>query len=438
MSNTRQAGHAFALAMALAIAAPAFADESEQAEKVAGSQSDTDSRIEKLEQQIQVLAGEIASLQADTGVPEDSDLEAFYGMGPGASKVYQRDRGLSIGGYGEMRFRALVEDKGQKHNVFDALRAVIYAGYKFNDHIVFNSEIEFEHAGTSGGGSASVEFMQLDFLWKEWLNARTGLLLIPMGLVNEIHEPTFFYANERPEVERRLIPSTWRENGAGIFGEIGDQFAYRMYAVNGFDATGFSDQGLRGGRQKGSRALADDFAFVGRFDYEPLPGLAFGASVWLGNSGQDQQDIGIPDTFTALYEVHGQYRGYGLTVRGLWAQSFLQDTLQLSQALGYAPNSSVAKNMIGGYLTLAYDVLPLVFPETTMSLEPFFRFEHLDTQFKVSQGLTPNDNLDRNYYVMGLDYKPIPQVVLKFDYRRVDAKVGDVADEIEVGFGYVF
>jgi len=405
-------------------------------------------RIAELERQIGVLAEEIASLQADTGVPEDSLLQSFYGMGPGASKVYQRERGLSVGGYGEVRFRGYVDDKGDQHNVFDALRAVLYVGYKFNDRIVFNSEMEFEHAGTSGGGSASVEFMQIDFLGKDWINARMGLLLIPMGLVNEIHEPTFFYGAERPEAERRIIPSTWRENGAGIFGEVGGRFAYRAYAVNGLRAAGFDSDGLRGGRQKGSRALADDWAFTGRFDYDILPGWAVGASMWIGDSGQNEDVPGgkIPSTLTALYEIHTQFRAYGFTLRALFTQAFVDQAGDLSRVLALPSNAPVGSQSIGGYVTIAYDVLPLVLPDTTMSLEPFFRYEHVDTQFKIPSGLaadgtpfTKDPSARFNLYVIGIDFKPIPQVVLKLDYRRFDS-LGDakLADQIQAGFGYVF
>ena len=119
----------------------------------------------------------------------------------------------------------------------DFLRAIVYFGYKWNDHWLFNSEIEFEHASTEDGGEASVEFAYLDYLWKPELNARAGLLLIPMGFVNELHEPTTFLGARRPDVERVIIPTTWRENGFGLFGEAGP-VSYRTYVVNGFEADG--------------------------------------------------------------------------------------------------------------------------------------------------------------------------------------------------------
>ena len=135
----------------------------------------------------------------------------------------------------------------------------------------------------------SVEFAALDYLYHPALNFRAGLVLVPMGFVNEVHEPPFFLGTQRPTPERAIIPSTWRENGVGIYGELGEgRLQYRAYAVNGFDASGFTSSGLRGGRQKGSRAKANDLGFVGRVDFEPLAGWLVGGSYYRGDSGQDQ------------------------------------------------------------------------------------------------------------------------------------------------------
>ena len=98
-------------------------------------------------------------------------------------------------------------------------------------------------------------------------NARAGMVLMPMGFVNRIHEPSFYFGNNRPEVERRIIPSTWREMGVGLFGAISPELTYTAYVVNGLDATGFSSDGIREGRGSGSNAKAENFAFVARVDY---------------------------------------------------------------------------------------------------------------------------------------------------------------------------
>jgi hypothetical protein len=291
-------GSAWIVLCALLFAAVAIDAHAQLAEQAAttrdapAQQSDEgegDARLEELEEKVGVLAEEIGRLESVFAVPEERELESFSGLGPAASKVYKRDQGLSIGGYGEVRLRTFhnTEDDNED-DIFDALRAVLYVGYKFNDNWVMNSEFEFEHAGTGGDGSVSTEFLTLDYLWKDEANLRAGLVLVPMGLINEIHEPTFFFGAERPEVERTILPSTWRENGVGIFGRIGDRIEYRAYVINGFDGSGFDSGGLRGGRQKGSKALSNDFAFVARVDVDVAPGLLLGGSVYTGQSGQER------------------------------------------------------------------------------------------------------------------------------------------------------
>ncbi len=436
----RGSGTLFCGLLAVCLASSAGAEAAE-------GQADEE-RIDELEETVQVIVEELDALRKIFAVPEETGLQSYSGLGPAASKVYQRDRGLSIGGYGEVRFRGQVADRDGSQDIFDALRMVLYTGYKFNDWIVLNTELEFEHAGTGEGGSVSTEFLTLDFLLCDCFNLRAGLLLMPMGFVNEIHEPVFFFGNERPEVERRLIPSTWRENGVGFYGSLLDgRVQYRMYGVNGFDATGFSDNGFRGGRQKGSEALADHFAFVGRVDVEPLAGVQLGGSLYHGKSGQHQTvdpdpvpdppipGAPVPDATTTIWEIHGQLKRAGVHVRGLYAQTFLEDSAELSAVLG----DSIARRMNGGYVELAYDLMPLFLPDSEMSVEPFYRYERLNTQRAVRTASGPaNAARDRRYHVVGVQYKPHPQVVLKVDYRNIDSAGGELPDDIQVGFGFVF
>jgi len=403
---------------------------------------ETEARLEKLEEHVDILTEEMGRLESIFAVPEEIALESFNGLGPAASKVYKRDRGLSIGGYGEVRLRSF-QNQGDddQDDVFDALRAVLYVGYKFNDNWVVNSEFEFEHAGTGGGGSVSAEFVTVDYLWREEVNIRAGLLLVPMGFVNEIHEPTFFFGAERPEVERLIMPSTWRENGVGIFGRVADRIEYRLYVINGFKGSDFSSGGLRGGRQKGSRALANDFAVVGRVDVDVAPGLLVGGSVYTGQSGQEEDVDGrdLPDAQTTIYEVHAQYKGQGASLRALWSEAFVDEAGRLSRVLGNMPTAAIAHLMRGWYVEVAYDVLPCVLEDTRMSLEPYFRFEQYDTQRDVSNlGFARDKSKDVDLYVAGLQFKPIPEVVFKVDFRRFDLANGSRADEVQALVGYVF
>ena len=175
--------------------------------------------VKKLERKTDVLSQEVEKLRTNLSIPEEAKYKSMYGMGPAASKVYGTSKGLSIGGYGEAMYTNYVDTKSNNNNKdsADLERAVIYIGYKFNDWIVLNNEIEFEHATTGEGGEekgeVSVEFSQLDFFIDQKYNIRAGLMLVPMGFVNEMHEPTTYHGNHRPDIERYIIPSTWREMG---------------------------------------------------------------------------------------------------------------------------------------------------------------------------------------------------------------------------------
>jgi hypothetical protein len=416
-------------------------------------------RIAELERTVETLARELARTRVDVAVPEDSaSLESQWGYGPAASKVYERERGLSIGGYAEGFYTNYVSDQGhgtsQTLDRSDMLRAVLYMGYRFNENLVFNSEIEFEHGTTSstkssGGGSVSVEFAALDYFWRPELNFRSGLVLLPMGFLNLVHEPPFFYGVHRPEVERVLIPSTWRENGAGIFGKLGETIDYTIYAVNGMNAQGFNASGIRDGRQSGNRALAEDIAFVGRVDWTPMPELLFGASVYAGNSGQDQRislagggSTRLPSTPTLLWDVHAQVESRGLHLRGLFTMTHLGDAGGLTDDLRAAASNplsgAVASGMLGGYAEAAYDILPLFFPGTERYLAPFYRFEWYDTQWNMPSGYSADRSKEIMVNTVGLQFEPIPNVVLKADYRNRKAQQGQLADEVNLGFGLSF
>lgn len=443
------------LGLGLCVATPALASNDETL-----AQED---RIQALERKVDVLTSELERTRTDMAVPEDKELVSVFGLGPGASKIYGITKGLSIGGYAEGFYRAIVDDKRESGatNQADFLRAILYAGYKFSDNILFNMEIEFEHATTSstessGSGSASVEFAALDFLYKPWLNARAGIVLLPMGFVNQIHEPPFFYGTSRPDTETRIMPSTWRENGAGIFGQIGEELEYTMYVVNGLNARGFREGGLRGGRQKGNRTLAEHLAFVGRLDYTPIPSLQVGGSLYVGGSGQDQTITGIdlPDTQTTIWEVHGQYQHEGLHLRGLFSMAHLKDAGDLSRALAATAlggigelgtdsasglGRAVSRQMLGSYAEIAYEIMQFVKPESEMTIEPFFRYEYVDTQRDLPSGAFAKDESEIvSTYTAGLHIKPIRNVVIKLDYRNRSAREGALGDEVNAGIGLVF
>lgn len=403
------------------------------------------SEVKTLERKTDVLSQEVEKLRTNLAIPEEAKYKSMYGLGPAASKVYQVGKGLSIGGYGEANYRGVTGDKGgynadgtiKNKDSADMYRMVLYAGYKFTDKILFNSEIEFEHGTTDKGGSVSVEFAALDFFIDPIANVRAGMVLTPMGFINQIHEPPFYFGNNRPEVEKTIIPSTWRELGVGLFGQITPELSYTAYVMNGMDAANFSSKGIRNGRQSGAQVQAENFGYVARLDYTPnyLPGVTIGGSAYVGNSGQNKLYAGKElDAFTQLYEGHLQWKYRGLEFRALGSWGRVDD----AGALSAFKKETIGSENYGWYTELGYDILPHIIHNTDQYLAPFVRYEQFDTLASVPTGFADNGNLSRQIYQFGLNYKPIPNVVIKADYRNWEADQGVVADDYNLGFGFIF
>jgi hypothetical protein len=386
-----------------------------------------DSRIAELERKLEVLAGEIEKMRIGEAAEA---TETENGFGPAASKVYHSERGLSIGGYGEVLYQNFDSEQSSE---IDLLRAVLYFGYKFDDKWLFNSEVEYEH----GGEEVEVEFAYIDYLWRPQASFRAGRLLLPMGFINELHEPTVYLGARRPDIERVIIPSTWRENGFGLFGQAGP-FTYRTYVLAGLDATGFSAEGLREGRQEGIESKADDIAWVGRLDYTGAPGLLAGGSAYVGDSGQDLRSLSGRRLAvgTKLFEGHLEWRWRGLEFRALGVQATVDDVAALDEALDLEGEASVGEKLQGYYVQLGYDVLAGRGGER--SLTPFARWESYDTQKEVPAGFLRNPASDVDSLTLGFAFKPIEHIVLKADYQDYDNAAGTGIDQVNVSLGYIF
>ena len=413
----------------------------EAKEAKASDESAGSDRLTEIERRIDLLAQELEKEKVGNSIFQPAE-KSEHGLGVAASKVYQAEQGVTIGGYGEVVYQGFdsTRDDGTPSNAtdeLDALRGVLYFGYKFNEKWVFNSEIEIEHSSTDQEGSVSLEFSYIDYLWKPQVNVRAGLVLIPMGFLNELHEPPLFLGANRPSVERRIIPSTWRENGFGIFGDIGP-FTYRTYIVNGLEAAGFSSNGIRGGRQKGSEALAEDIAWTGRLDYTGRPGLLAGISFYTGDSGQGVKDpqgqaIGAN---TTIIDLHLEWKYRGFQLRALAAMGELDDVAALNEAFGLNGSSSLGEEFDGYYVELGYDVFAN--RGGKQALIPFVRYETFDTQAEVPIGFTRNLARDREIVTYGLGYKPLPQLIFKADFQDVDNEAGTGVDQFNLAIGYLF
>ncbi len=381
---------------------------------------------EEIDRRFEVLASEIEQLRLGEVAP--SAETSFYGMGPAASKVYQQEKGVAIGGYGEMLYQNF--QTADKDDKIDFYRAILYAGYKFNDKWVLNTEFEFEHID-----EVVLEFAYIDYLQNPAFNVRAGLVLIPMGLINELHEPTTYLGALRPEVERRILPTTWRENGVGIFGDVGP-FTYKLYGVNGLvagtDSEKFSSSGLRSGRQKGKEALAEDFAGIARLDFTGVPGLLVGGSAYFGESDQNQFYFNMP---TFIWEAHLDWKWKGLEVRGLYSQAKVKNAALFNQEFDLTGNSQLADTLNGWYAQAGYDVLNLV--ESDMSLVPYVRYEQINTQAHVPVG-EGNPANDKQILTVGAQFYPIDQIVIKADYQDWMNENDTATDQWNVLLGYIF
>lgn len=417
-----------------------------------------DPRLDEIEKKLDAALAEIERLRM--GAVADTAAAAApasrHGFAPAASKVYAARGGLSIGGYGEVLFQAYDAEREDgarsgRRSQADLLRTVFYIGHKFSDDLVFNSELEWEHVGifdeaevevdpdTGEGeaeltGEAIVEFAYLDWLARPSFGVRAGKLLVPVGLVNEWHEPPVFAGAKRPDVERNLVPSTWAANGAGVFGSVGEAFAYRLYLMEGLDARGFSpSSGVRGGRQHGTRSLFTKPAVAARADWSGS-GATLGASFYGG--GANQSGLAA-NPRVAIYDLHARAQWQGLDVRALWVGGTLSDAGGLSDALGLAGTSRLGERFAGGYAEASFDVAPRLWPGTRWGLQPYARLEAYDTQDSVPGGAENPANA-RTVITAGVAVRPHPGVVLKLDRQQRSNDAETETSEWGLALGWLF
>ena len=413
------------------------------ARSVAGQTTEADT-LRELMRRVEILAQEIE--KGKLGETSERKYERHLGMGPAASHVYQlKKAGVSLAGYGEILYQNFsgATDAGAPATAkdqIDYLRHILYVGFRFNDFILFNSETEVEHGSTGKGGEVSMEFGYVEAQLSSALNVRAGMVLVPVGIVNELHEPPTFFPTVRPETESAVIPTTWRANGLGVVGAASSGFGYKFYVVEGLDASKFSASGIRSGRQSGARSLAEDLGITGRLDYSGVPGVNLGVSFYTGNSGQGLKNAGNQEIAArvTIFSAHGQLARRGLELRALYARGTIGDAAALNAKLALAGSQSVGSRQQGFYLTAGYDVLPLLFSATQHALAPFVQFEQVDTQAEVPVAFFRNRTNERTNLTYGLVYKPHPNVALKIDYLNRDNEANTATDQFNVAVNYLF
>lgn len=382
--------------------------------------------------EVKALAEEVRRLKLELSVPEAVTLGAYQGAGAGASKVHYQPKGISVGGYGELVYANYTDSRP---DVAEVLRLVLYVGYRFNDWIVFNSEVELEH----GAREIGIELAYVDFLVSEPLRVRVGNVLVPVGFLNENHEPIFFYGVFRPLVDRTIIPTTWNQNGVGLYGEVGP-LRYKAYLITGLDALGGTP--LEAGtwiRNARTGALGPARTWAGVVNANVDVGPAtLGGSFYGGDAGQGHVDAsGQPiSPWVVIGELHALVAWRGISARALVALGGLSQSGAVSQVLGLAPEQYIGSRAWGAYAEVGYDVLGLL--GSSMSLSPFFRFEALNPQAAVAAGGTLDPRWNQRVYTAGLDFKPIPQVVVKADYQAITRGIPGALQQWDLGVGFVY
>ncbi len=347
-----------------------------------------------------------------------SRLEALE-EGTGQAGAFQ------VTGYGELHLNT--SDKAGSDDELDFHRFAVGFGYELADWIRVSAEIDFEHAAQE----LELEFAQVDFLLSEALNLRLGSVLMPMGPLNEFHEPTLFYSVERSYLNKYMVPTTWSAGGGGAFGFLGP-LAYRAYVVNGLDATGFSaDSGIRGGRQILDKAKANDLALVGRLEGRPMNGVQVGVSGYYGNSGQETEGLG--ETPVTILEADVMARRGCAELRAQVVGTYVGDTEELSAFL----EETIGEEMFGWHVELALHLEGKLVPEG-QDLVPFVRYETFDTQHGVADGLARSGEADRDVVTAGVAYFPIPSVALKGDVEWWSDATDADWQNINLGVAYSF
>ena len=406
----------------------------------ANAQETKPDSLKEIKRKIDILTEEIERLKLGE-VAEQPEVRTS-GLGPAASRVYRfKKSGVSIAGYGEIVYENFREsrDNGQPSaakDQIDYLRNVIYVGYRFSDWILFNSELEFEHASTDKKGEVSVEFGYLELMFSKSFSLRAGMILTPLGIINERHEPSTFFGTLRPQVEQVIIPTTWRTIGVGLYGEMIPFLHYSAYIVEGLNASKFSDtEGIRGGRQSGSKALAENFGLAGKLEYKGIPGSIFGGSFYAGKSGQGLQDsLGTISAATTLLSIHAEYTWKGLELRALYAQVSVEEAGRVSRLTG----KTVGSSMTGWYVVVGFDLMPALLPASSHFLAPFLQYEEFNTHASVAENFTPSNENERSIFALGMTYKPHPNVAFKFDYRDNANKASKGIDQWNLALNYLF
>lgn len=333
---------------------------------------------------------------------------AFMGGGTGGGGWWEK---TSIGGYGEMHL-----NMGDKDEI-DFHRWVLFVNHRFNDRVKLFSEFELEHSLSGNGKPGEVELEQayIEMDHDNGLSSKAGLFLVPVGLLNEVHEPNTFYGVERNNVEKNIIPTTWWEGGAGLTKNFDSGVGVDFAVHSGLDVGG--DMNIRSGREKVAQAIATNWAATGRVRYDNGNGLSLSG---FANFQSDIAGSTAEDNSALLLGAAAQYHNGGFGIRAL-ASHWDIDGASFAAAdadsqWGYFVEPSYRWNFNNG-----------------SSVGVFGRYSHYE--------YAKTGRIEADEYTVGVNYWPVDNVVFKVDYNLLKEEKGGVQNDtntVNLGVGYSF
>lgn len=318
--------------------------------------------------------------------------------------------GMTFGGYAEVLYNQPESLNGE----IDVQRLILLFGYKFDDRTQFVTEVEFEHVK-----EVYIEQAFVNYALSNSLNVRAGLMLVPMGIINEYHEPTTFNGVERPSLDNKLVPSTWREIGIGVSGRSdGLSLRYQAYIFNGFlshngvDGLIKGSNGLRSGRQKGAESVFRTPNLSMKLDYYGINGLRLGLSGYFGSTQADDEvfDTAGSTVSMSMLGLDARYAFRKFTARGQYITTTFNDAEAYNQFTG----KDLGSGMSGYYIEGAYNLLPIT---NRQRLFAFVRYEDFDTHRSVPTNTLRNPAFHRKEITTGLSYHIAPGAIFKVDYQ---------------------
>jgi len=363
-----------------------------------------------------------------------------------AQAMMAKSNRLTIGGYAQIDYNQPISSSTINNGTLDVHRLVMLFGYKFNKKTQFITEIEFEHVK-----EVFVEQAFLSHKLAKNMSLNAGLLLIPMGIINEYHEPTTFNGVERPNLDKFIVPTTWREIGIGLSGRVPNlSLKYQAYLVNGLasyngNALLNGKNAFRGGRQKGAEGFLSAPNFSGKVEYYGFGNFKFGLSTYLGKTQSTLFDGVARDDEFAIAQADSSVVGLymvGLDFRfnkgGFQARGQLNyGSVSNSNSYNQFTGSDLGSSISGYYLESGYNLLHSL-EKINDQLIAFIRFEQYNTHQSTGT-IEQNDAFNRQEITTGLTWKMSPGTALKADYQWFNNSSSDNAiHQINLGVGIWF